>query len=494
MSQNWAMATRLAGPSGVRHARHAFGCEFSVSWLKQQLFGSGSVETRRRAVRELGRYPSRRGCLALAEALRDPDAQVRVLAAAALGKFSGPAKIEPLVSALQDPQPEVVTAALVGLRDTPVPQVVQALGPLLRHPDAAVRGQAAKSLSTAGWQAKDDEDRIWLHVSRGQFAQAASMGPAAIPALEAAIKSSSFGLCIRAVEALGTISDYRIVRPLLETLESPDPSVCIAVLDVLKDLGSRETLEPVLARLNHQSPHVRVAAIEALRQIGATEAVEPIQALLARDPSWDVRRAAAEALGRFEAPEALDALAGALEDSDPDVRECAASALGNLRDRQAIFPLVRALKDRHSGVRRIAIAALARIDPSWSSSDEAFAAAEELKPALQDSDQTVRYFVSQLLGSMGVTAPQTTLSGSSDELAASGPAKRRKMAVRLFITVLGHVDRDLRQAAAEALGRLGDKLAEPALARMLLDPDSDVRTAADLSLQSLGAAMRAAPP
>jgi HEAT repeat protein len=44
-------------------------------------------------------------------------------------------------------------------------------------------------------------------------------------------------------------------------------------------------------------------------------------------------------------------------------------------------------------------------------------------------------------------------------------------------------DRDLRQAAAEALGRLGERRAESGLVRALRDPDADVRSAAERALQ-----------
>jgi HEAT repeat protein len=60
-----------------------------------------------------------------------------------------------------------------------------------------------------------------------------------------------------------------------------------------------------------------------------------------------------------------------------------------------------ALKDSTSGVRRIAAAALSRIDENWSSTPEARAAAEELKPSLYDKDPDVRRLVGQLLESLG---------------------------------------------------------------------------------------------
>jgi len=203
---------------------------------------------------------------------------------------------------------------------------------------------------------------------------------------------------------------------------------------------------------------------------------------------WDVRRAAVETLGRLKDDRAVDALKGTLNDKDADVREATAMALGGLSDRRAIGSLVLALKDSTSGVRRIAAAALSRIDENWSTSPEARAAVEELKPALYDRDPEVRHFVGQLLVSLGAVEPEATPEPTEGDMSATTQEKRRKLAVSLFLAILCDPDRDLRQAAAEALGRLGERRAESALARTLRDPDATVRSAAERALQALATA------
>jgi HEAT repeat protein len=184
----------------------------------------------------------------------------------------------------------------------------------------------------------------------------------------------------------------------------------------------------------------------------------------------------------------VEALTQTLADKDADVREATAIALGSMSDRRAIGPLVLALKDATSGVRRIAAAALSRIDENWSSSPEARAAVEELKPALYDRDPNVRNFVGQLLVNLGAAEPESVPEPDVGDVSASSAEKRRKLAVSLFLAILCDQDRDLRQAAAEALGRLGERRAEPALVRALRDPDSTVQSAAQQALQALAAA------
>ena len=92
--------------------------------------------------------------------------------------------------------------------------------------------------------------------------------------------------------------------------------------------------------------------VEALGKLGDPQAVPPLIKALGDD--WDdVRRAAAEALGRIGAP-AVPPLIQALGDSDRDVRAVSAEALGKLGDPRAVPALIQALGDSDRDVRRAA--------------------------------------------------------------------------------------------------------------------------------------------
>jgi HEAT repeat protein len=361
------------------------------------------------------------------------------------------------------------------------------LVPLLRHPNAGVRGSAAQVLELSGWRPTKREDEIWLFVAKGQCSRAASYGAAALLPLETVVNSGPYSLCVAAVQALGEIDDQRVMRPLLKALKSNDASVCVAAVDALAKVGGPEATEPIISMLHHKHGHVRLAAVEALGSLGAATAVEPLRSLL-KDPLWDVRRAVVETLGRLRDTRGVEAMSRTLNDGDADVREAAAMALGSMGERGAIGPLVLALKDSTSGVRRIAAAALSRIDENWSASPEARAAVEELKPALYDRDPDVRHFVGQLLVSLGVMEPEAAAEPEEPGVSVASQEKRRKLAVSLFLAILCDADRDLRQAAAEALGRLGERRAESALVRTLRDPDAAVRSSAERALQAIAVA------
>ena len=458
-------------------------------WLTLRQLKSKQAPARRRAAEALCQSPDPKALPALTGALADPDAGVRAHVVTALGKLENEERLEPLLQALRDREPEVLKAALRALKNVVDDRVRDALIPLLKHNDPAIRGRAATMLDQFGWKPQRRDEEISFWVARGQMAKAATHGAVALPALESVLRTGAYNQRVAAVEAIGHIEDQRAVRPLLDALNTEEPAVTIAAINALGEIGGEPVYQAILKTLRHNDGHVRTAAVEALTRLGAACAVEALKPML-QDPVWDVRRAVAAALGKLKDPHAVEALTQTLNDSDSDVREAGAIALGCLSDRRAIGPLVKALKDSTSGVRRIAAAALSRIDEDWSSSNEAQSAVEELKGALQDKDPNVRYAVSGLLNSLGVHTPAVEALSPSHE-PSSSPEKRRKLAVSLLLASLCDTDRILRQAAAESLGRLGDRRAEPALQRSMRDTDLNVRLASEqalLALQQVGEA------
>jgi len=87
---------------------------------------------------------------------------------------------------------------------------------------------------------------------------------------------------------------------------------------------------------------------------------------------------------------------------------------------------------------------------------------------------------------LGEMSPESLEGLVPDEQPASPAVKRKRMATNLFIALLADRDRDVRQAAVEALGRLGGDRAGQALTRMADDPDGDVAAATQMALQALG--------
>lgn len=455
-------------------------------WLTLRQLRNGTAGARKKAAQELWREPNPGALSALSSAvLTDSDPEVRRLAASALGRLQDPGRYEPLRKALNDKDPEVIKSALFALRRASDEQAIRALLPLLRHKEFTVRTTTAQTIDTIRWVPADKDQRVWFQVAKGWYERAATAGLDAVTPLELTVQTGPVHAAIRAVDALGKIPEERVVSLLRICLKSSEPGVCMAAAGALGKIGGPTSVEALIGSLISTHTQVRVASVQALGSLGAVEATGLICKMLG-DREWEVRQEAASALGKLNNKEALEPLAKTLEDSDADVRETAAMALGRLRDRRSVTPLVLALRDEVTAVRRIAAASLSRIDPDWVSLPETRAAAGQLKVAIQDADPAVRFFVAQLLVNMGEISAESISGFAPDEQLTSPATKRKRMATSLFVSMLEDSDRDVRQAAAEALGHLGGERARQALNRNVSDPDGDVAAAAQIALQALG--------
>jgi HEAT repeat protein len=91
--------------------------------------------------------------------------------------------------------------------------------------------------------------------------------------------------------------------------------------------------------------------------------VEPLIRAL-ENGDWEVRRGAAQALGKVGDVRAVEPLSGALQDEHSRLRETAAQALGEIGDARAVKPLIGALRDEDVEMRWRAAQALGRLgDP-----------------------------------------------------------------------------------------------------------------------------------
>lgn len=464
-------------------------------WFTKQQLKYKSPAARLQAVEELCAKATgdRRLLALLGELLSDPEPAIRRLALTAIGNSDDERRLEAITRGLVDADANVRRAAVLGAKrlsdSTHEPQLVR----LLNDPDFGVRAAAAGALDGLKWKPKDQAEELTYLVAKGQLLRAAAMGSIAVPPLVAILEQAPYSMRIAAVEALGRVNDPRVLKPVVAALKSPEAGVCVAALDVLGRKECTDAWQGVAAILRHQDSRVRAIAVETLGKLGVADAGESLRSLLT-DSSWEVRRATAEALGRLKDRQSVAALIKKLTDTDADVREASAKALGTLGDRSAIAPLVMILNDPTSSVRRIAAAALVRLDEDWSSSPEAQDALAQLNIPL--SELGAEFRPSPSWPAKPARSSQPTAEPVAAPVAAAAaadiPDKRAGLAVSLFAMALFDFDRDVRQAAAEALGRLGGQRAEAALNRARQDPDVGVQQAAEFSLRQISGGARAA--
>ena len=395
------------------------------------------------------------------------DASVRDAAAKALGKLKDARAVVPLIAALEDESTGVRREAAEALGKSGDARAVEPLIVALRDKVTDVRRDAAEAL--------------------GELKDARAVEPlvAALSDREVRWKAAD------ALVKIGTLA----VKPLIAALRYRGHEYAATVL---KEIGT-PAMEALIAALEDEDWHLRGAVAEALGKSGDARAVEPLIVAL-RDKEQYMRWNAAGALdkigwqpGRDEAgaaywiaklnweecvrigAPAVEPLIAALKEG---VRKNAAEALGELKDARAVEPLVAALNDRVMDVRWAAAGALDKI--GWQPGKDEAGVAYWI--AKQDWEECVRIGAPAVEPLVAALEDESTdvRNAAAEALGKSGDAR----AVEPLIVALRDEDKSVCRNAAEALGELKDARAvEPLIAALKY---RDVREAAAGALDKIG--------
>ncbi len=169
----------------------------------------------------------------------------------------------------------------------------------------------------------------------------------------------------------------------------------------------------------------------------------------------DIRSKAVEYLGKQEHAPAVPQLVDIYPLADSGTRFMIVKALGRIGDAEALPVMFDALREDDPWVRAAAAGALIAVGKP---------AIDGLTHSLRSNDKNVRRAAAKALGKIGV----------DDEVA-----------VRVLASSLEDEDSAVRRFAAEALGRLGDGVVVPELAEVLNDQNPRTRIAAFRALASL---------
>ena len=458
-------------------------------WLTLQKLKSKDASSRLKAVEKLEGDDDQKAIEALVSVLGDPVETVRQAATKVIGSSRNEAFQKPLLRVLRDQNEFTREGAADALRQLGDPIVVSSLVPLLSDPSYAVRWQVSRALETFGWTPEDNAAAARFAVARGRIVEATTFGSDAVDALTLALQGGAYHQRRQAVTALCEISDARIVKALIVALKDSDDQVRSAAVESLCKIAEPSSAPELIFALSDANKHVRAVAAEALGSFGGPKAVEPLLRRV-RDKNWEVREAVCLALGKLKDPRAFDPLVKALKDGDREVREAAVRGLSFLNDKRALGPLLGAVVDESDSVRQPAFATLSTLDMHWEQSDAARAARPMLQEALKNNQYWVRQAAADALTRIGNLKP---VEPAQLSLAASGSApvlieashQRKQSAVDVLVGLLADFDHELRFAAAEALGRIGQTNALTPLARSLKDADKAVRKSAAQAIETL---------
>jgi HEAT repeat protein len=397
--------------------------------------------------------------------MRDRQEETRVEAAWVLGMLRDRRSIPVLSAALNDAALEVQQAAVLGLARIHEPGAQEALEGGLRHSNRRVRLWAAEALERRGWSPPDPEWRTRFALATENWPAVVEAGSAAAPAVAALLGDPAPLVRIAAARVLGRIGDRAVIPALERGVQDVHWPARKEALKALAELGwvPRNAEERALLALVRGEWDACAAEGDAAIAPLVTCAVEDLDGL----PS-----AALHNLLRL-GPAGLQAVARLLRHGGAETQQLivpvleangSAAAGGLLCDYLDHAPLEQRLPCLRAlgGVRdaRVAVRLCAELR---SNHPEERAAAEE--SLLRVGAAAVEPLVA-LLG-RGVP-PVPAL------LVHIGPP-----AVPALCRALQAADRDVRLAAALALGSIGDRSALPALrARVrpwFSDPDGQVR-------------------
>jgi HEAT repeat protein len=392
----------------------------------------------------------------LREALKDPNAAVRVVVVRLLATLAPERIEEALVPVLADTDTGVRLAAALRLaprtNELAVGIVVEALAQTLRAYNEVATGKSRQ----------DFGDRM--------------------------------GTLIRAA---GSSRSRKAVPALVECLDIPDDELTAEAIRALGAIGDRSVYDkvaPFLQRMKWVEHGVRNAAIEAMASLDPARAAADLLPLLADTAKWQAESCIVtlcRVLARIKDPRAAEHMINRLheqyEKESGRMNEVKLAAVAGLVELggAAVPAIVRRLSDPKVREGSLAMI-LGRIgEPAVKPAIE----------ALKSADPVVRKNAAWALGYLSARPDATggllaALGDGEVEVRAAAAWAIGRIQAREAVSVLrGLLDSEHakeRLAAAEALGRIGDASAASALVARVRDPAPDVRLAVVTALGSVG--------
>lgn len=447
--------------------------------------------------------------------LEYPDNWERHIAARTIGSFGPGAKqaIGALIKSLNDEDPYVRITAARAIRDIDPHDVagLQALIEIIDDEDLRVREEVGKVIISMAPQAVPSLIKALNHerldVRIGVMRILGDIGPeqGVVDALSELLKKKDIVLEIR-VSAVSALSNYGnepgIKETLIEALNDNEQQVRLKAIGALGRIGSdaSDAVDPLIELFKEEYlSQSRVVICKALGCIGANNIIIEALTEALNDEHPTVRLAAARALAGM-GYRAIKPLTEALKNDSPGVRAAAAEALGLIGPpaRVSRTALLDAWEDNDLGVAIRATVAMARIGPDTENflttlklaleNDDhrmriggatglamlgpiARTAVLDLRHALEDGSADVRIMACEALGAIGHLAYRAApdlikLLEDPDgrvctaAVSALGKIGPHQGVVEALLEALGADYRDIRFAAAEALGEIGPDAAE----------------------------------
>ena len=338
-------------------------------------------------------------------------------------------------------------------------------------------------------------DQDW-RVRRKAVAALAQQGDAIVESLVQTLRQqhADLGVLSSALDLLA-ISDIDVIDPLIRFLADGDANLRTQAALILGERRDRRAIAPLIARLGDPDANVRFHVIEALGRLHATEACELLVAI-AEQRDFFLSFPALQALSRVGTPAVAPRLVPLLVDDL--LRAPVIEALGELGDEDVTVPLVKLL-DAAAAPTEVITDALAglydRYESRYGAGDHIAAivrrnisatGTQQILDAVQRVGSDRLAGLARVLGWLEGEAVQRALTrllghGSVRSQVVEALVRNGSGVVALLTEQLHAEDLETRQAAAVALGRIGDRRATAALVAALSDRELAVAAAGALA-------------
>jgi HEAT repeat protein len=351
--------------------------------------------------------------------------------------------------------------------------------------DTHLTAQLTQDLGAAEWPARQS-------AVRGLSAQ----GPAIVDALVKTLREQhrNFNVLSSLLDLLST-TEIDVVGPLIECLSDEDVDLRIQTALILGHRRDRRAVPALIKALNDPDVNVRFHAMEALGSLRAVEAIDTIVEITAGSDFF-LAFPAIQTLAKLGAVNAAPKLVPLL--NDELLRVAVAEALGQLGDELVVVPLVKLLNDPSAPTEVVADALsglFERYDQRYGAGDHIASlvrgtidptGTQNLLDAVQRVGPDRLRGIARVMGWLNGPAVQRALVRLLGQQAVRAQVVEAMVrygagVVELLIDQLRAEDLDTRQAAAVALGRIGDRTATPALVAALRDPELAVAVASALA-------------
>lgn len=453
-----------------------------------------SPVVRARAVRALARAQDATRLPLLRDLLKDREPAVRHEAALAIGLLWDQGDDTALIEAFGTEQDPVVRDALVEAigRCGSVERGVPFLAGLVSGADASLIHRACLGLGICGYRKvgiQGTEEALDVAVRSpdpavrwaAAYALFRGLPERAHRHVQPLLQDPDPLVRIYAIRALGAGKRRQLADPLAHMIRDPDWRVRVEALRALPLVKGYSFVSLMGLAVEDPVPLVQITALEALGQIEANQALTYIEPIILEAEDWRLRAAAIVAKTRLVGDGALPMLQQLKESSEWQIRRAAAEALGLLQSNHGRTFLSEMTADKNAQVLATVAASLRDYPQVMALTD--------LQYTLHSDDLAVLTNAASALGQRGDRTAITPLTEAYGRLKSPSDLEPMVEILKALGNILAPPDTHLVNGALTPEGKA---LALATLEQALKDPDRNVALAAADALKRVDGRDRAA--